>query len=189
MLKDLVVKNRSYRRFDESVRVDEDTLRSLVDLARTAPSGMNAQGLRFRLVHTPEACARIFPMLAWAAALPEWPGPEAGERPAAYIVVLGDLQIAGNRQTDAGIAVQTMLLGAVERGLGGCILASLRRGELMQALGIDPERYAVQLVVALGKPAEEVRIVPVPESGDTRYWRDAAGVHNVPKHSLDELIV
>lgn len=189
MLKDLVLQSRSYRRFDEHAGVSEETLRGLVDLARMAPSGANAQALRFRLVHTPEACAQVFPTLGWAAALPDWPGPKAGERPAAYIVVLCDTQIAKSRQTDVGIAAQTMLLGAAEQGLGGCMLASVRHGDLSQALGIDPARYEIELVVALGKPVEEVRIVDVPESGDTRYWRDKQGVHYVPKRRLDDLIV
>lgn len=189
MLKDLVIKNRSYRRFDESVRVTEETLRGLVELARLTASGANAQALRYRLVTSPEDCARVFATLGWAAALPDWPGPKAGERPACYIVVLSDLSVGKNRQTDVGIAAQTMLLGATEKGLGGCMLANVRRTELLCALNLSAERFFVELVIALGRPVEDVRLVDLPESGDTRYWRDADGVHYVPKRRLEDLIV
>ncbi len=189
MLKDLVIKNRSYRRFDESARVPEETLRSLVELARLSASGANAQALKYRLVASPEDCARVFDTLGWAAALPDWPGPKEGERPAGYVVVLCDLTIGRNKQTDVGIAAQTMLLGATELGLGGCMLANVRRAELLRTLRLSPERFSVELVLALGRPVEDVRLVDLPQSGDTRYWRDENGVHYVPKRKLEDLIV
>lgn len=186
---ELATKSRSYRRFDESARVTEQTLRELIELAHLAPTAGNAQPLRFRPVTEPEMCARVFATLGWAAALPDWPGPAQGERPAAYVVVLCDLDCGSGKRPDAAIAAQTMLLGAVERGLGGCMLGSVRREELLAALGLDPARYAVELVVALGRPVEDVRLTGLPADGSTRYWRDAQGVHYVPKRSLDDLIV
>ena len=189
MLKDLVLKNRSYRRFDESFTVTEDTLRELVELARLVPSTVNSQALKFRLITDRKECEKVFPSLGWAAALKDWPGPAEGERPSAYIMILCDLQLAQNKPIDDGITAQTMMLGAVEKGLGGCMLGNIRRDALAEALDIDQERYHIDLVLALGKPAETVKIVDVPESGSTIYYRDAQGVHYVPKRSLDDLIV
>lgn len=184
----LVTQNRSYRRFDSSVAITPETLRALVELARLSASGRNAQPLKYLLSCTPEQNALIFQHLAWAAYLKDWPGPAEGERPTAYIVVLGDKQISQTFGIDPGLAIQNILLGAVERGLGGCILGSVRREELRQALAL-PERYEILYVVALGKPAEMVVVEPVGPDGDTRYWRDAAGVHHVPKRALDEIIL
>ena len=81
MLRDLVIKNRSYRRFYQDVPVSLETLRELVDLARLSPSGRNAQPLRYILCNEPEKNALIFKHLAWAGSLKDWPGPVEGERP------------------------------------------------------------------------------------------------------------
>ena len=186
---ELVRKNRSYRRFDEAFPLTEDILRQLVDLARTVPCGRNAQVLRYRLVWEKEERERVFPCLGWAKGLPDWPGPAPGERPGGYLIVLCPKEAAGKRGFDLGIACQTILLGAVDRGLGGCMLTNIKRDELTAALGLDGDVWSVEVAVALGKPKETVKLVSLPESGDTNYYRDEAGVHYVPKRSLDDLIL
>jgi nitroreductase len=188
MLDELVRRNRSYRRFHQEVPISCETLRELVELARLSASGANRQPLKYFLSCDPERNALIFPLLAWAAYLTDWPGPVEGERPSAYILVLCDSQISKTAGIDHGIASQSILLGATEKGLGGCIIASVQRDALRQALGIDP-RYEILHVLALGKPKETVIIEPVGPEGDIRYWRDAERVHHVPKRSLDELII
>lgn len=188
MLKDLIQRNRSYRRFYQDVSIDLETLRGLVDLARLSASGANRQPLKYILSNEPAKNSLIFPTLAWAGYLRDWGGPQEGERPAAYIIILGDTEISPSFGVDHGIAAQSILLGATEQGLGGCIIASIQRDNLRQALAIAP-RYEILLVLALGKPKETVVIEPVGADGDIKYWRDADGVHHVPKRSLDELII
>ena len=188
MIRDLILKNRSYRRFDSSVAIEENTLRELVDLARHSASGANMQGLKFILSWTPEKNAAIFPSLRWAGYLKNWDGPEEGERPTAYIIVLGDTSISKNFGVDHGIACQSILLGAVEKGLGGCIFGSIIRDELRKTLVI-PEQYEILLAVALGKPVEQVVVDEVGADGSIKYWRDAQAVHHVPKRALDDLIL
>jgi nitroreductase len=188
MLKDMVLKNRSYRRFRQEVAVSLETLRELVDLARLSASGANKQPLKYILANEAERNAAIYQTLGWAGYLKDWPGPEEGERPAAYIVILGDTGIRSDFGVDPGIAAQSIMLGATEKGLGGCILHSIRRDALRMALGID-ERFKIELVLALGKPKETVVIDPVGPDGDIKYWRDADGVHHVPKRALDEIVV
>ena len=188
MFKDLIATNRSYRRFDESHRIGRETLVELVDLARLSASGGNGQPLKFILSADAETNAAIFANLAWAGFLKDWPGPAEGERPAAYIVIVCDTEIAKFAGVDHGIAAQSMLLGAVEGGLGGCMLGAINHDGLRTALEID-NRYEILLVIALGKPSETVQIEPMPPDGKTAYWRDEAGVHHVPKRALDELIL
>ena len=188
MLKDIVLKNRSYRRFHQEVAVSLETLRELVDLARLSASGANKQPLKYILANEADRNAAIFQTLGWAGYLKDWPGPEDGERPAAYIMILGDTRIRSNFGVDPGIAAQSVMLGATEKGLGGCILHSIRRDALRKALGID-DRFQIELVLALGKPKETVVIDPVGPDGDIKYWRDADGVHHVPKRALDEIVV
>ncbi|MBE5963083.1 MAG: nitroreductase family protein [Lachnospiraceae bacterium] len=189
MLKELVRKNRTYRRFYEEVKVETETLTELVDLARTVPSTANSQALKFMLCNEESMNEKVFPCLIWAGALTDWDGPTEGERPAAYIIVLCDQTLGKNKQIDDGIVSQTIMLGATEKGLGGCIFGSVRREELAKALGIDTTRYTIDLVLALGKPKEEVKIVPVKEDGNTKYYRDENQIHYVPKRSLEDLIV
>ncbi len=188
MIKELVTRSRSYRRFDQSARIAPETLRELCDLMRLSPSGRNAQPLKYMTVTSEEVCSRIFPTLAWAGYLKDWDGPEEGERPAAYVVILGDTKIANNYGIDAGLSIQSLLLGAVEQGLGGCIIQSIRREDLAQVLDV-PEGFEILYVIALGKPVEKVVIEPLPASGDIKYWHDAENVHHVPKRALEDLII
>jgi len=188
MIRDLIVKNRSYRRFYEEVDIKLETLRELVDLARLSASAANMQPLKYILSCQPGKNSQIFSHLAWAAYLKDWPGPCEGERPAAYIIILGDTEISRSWDYDAGIAAQSILLGATEKGLGGCMIASVQKQGLRAALGIPP-RYEILLVLAVGKPKETVVIETVGPDGDIRYWRDNQEVHHVPKRPLDDIII
>jgi nitroreductase len=187
-IKDLIRKNRSHRRFNEVAAVARSTLEEFVELARLSASAANLQPLKYILSATPARNAIIFQHLAWAGYLENWSGPVEGERPAAYIIVLGDTTIADDFHCDHGIAAQSILLGAAERGLAGCIIGSIQRDKLRAALHIA-DQLEILLVIALGEPAERVVIETVGADGDIRYWRDAEGVHHVPKRSLDDLIV
>lgn len=189
MLKDLVTRCRSFRRFHEDVKISTEELKELVDLARLTPSTANSQALKFRLCNTPEETEKVFDTLGWAGALPDWDGPEKGERPSAYIIILCDLSLGKNKLHDDGIVSQTIMLGAVEKGYGGCMLGNVQRSRLAEALQIDTEKYSIDLVLALGKPKEEVVLVPVKEDGDVRYYRDENQVHYVPKRRLEDLII
>ena len=187
MISELIRKNRSFRRFHQDEAISESDLRDMVNNARLTPSGRNAQTFRYVLSNTPEMNDRIFPSLAWAGYLTEWEGPKEGERPAAYIVILNDDTISETYFCDHGIASLAILLTAVEKGYGGCIIASVKSDELRQTLQI-PERYSIVQVIALGKPAETVVIEPMVD-GDFKYWRDEKQIHHVPKRSLEDIIV
>ena len=194
-LQPLVRKTRSYRRFDSRRRLRCADLRALVNLARLSASAGNLQPLKYILACTPRKNKLIFPCLAWAGYLSAWPGPAPAERPAGYIIMLGDSSLvpalptgaAGDFGHDPGIAAQSIMLGAAARGWGGCIIGSIERQRLRRALGI-PRRYAIVLVLALGYPAEKVSLQPV-RAGRIKYWRDAHDHHHVPKRALREIIL
>lgn len=187
MIKDLILKNRSYRRFDQSVPFPAELLREMVEAARLSGSARNMQPLKYMLFNDPGDCEKIFPTTAWAGYLKDWPGPSEGERPSAYIIQMGDLKLTDDWWCDDGIAAQSMLLTAVEAGFGGCIIGSVQRDKLRELLSI-PDRYKIIQVIALGKPLEEV-VIEEAVNGDIVYWRDENGVHHVPKRGLDELII
>ncbi|MBU4342988.1 MAG: nitroreductase family protein [Candidatus Omnitrophica bacterium] len=185
-IENIIKRSRSYRRFDERHKVDEATLKEFVDLARLSPSAANSQPLKYVLSFDASKNDLIFPALTWAGYLKDWAGPEKGERPSAYVVILGDKDISKSFEYDAGIASQSILLGAVEKGLGGCILGSINRDLLRKNLNI-PQQYDVLLVIALGKPKENVVLVEAKE--DIKYFRDKNGIHHVPKRPLKEIIL
>ena len=187
MLKDLVLKTRSYRRFYQDP-VKEETLRELVDLARNSASSSNRQALKYILSCDPEKNARIFPLLSFAGQLRDWGGPFDGERPTAYIIILLDTEIAKAAGCDHGIAAQSIMLGATEKGLGGCMHGSAKKPEMMTALNI-PAKYEIQLVISLGKPKEKVVLETVGPDGKINYWRDDKQTHHVPKRPLEEIII
>ena len=188
MIKDLILKNRSCRRFHQEVAIEYETLRELVDLARCSASASNRQPLKYILSCDPKKNALIFPCLHFARQLKDWPGPSEGERPSAYIIILGDTEISKNYFCDHGIAAQSIMLGARDKGLGGCIHAGIDRKELSEALGI-PSRYEILLALSLGKPREKVVLETVGPDGNTDYWRDSDSVHHVPKRRLDDIII
>ena len=188
LMEQLIRQNRSYRRFYQDFFIAADNLKYFVNLARLSPSARNAQPLKYYISNTESTNQKIFECLSWAGYLRDWEGPEQGEQPSAYIVVLGDHQVAGDFFCDHGIAAQSILLGAVEKGFGGCIIASVDRDKLREYLELE-SHHEILLVIALGKPRETVVLNDVKEDGDIRYWRDENRIHHVPKRKLEQIIV
>lgn len=185
-LKEIVLKNRSYRRFYQDRKISEQELRDLIDIARNVASGANRQPLRYKLVCDDENNEKVFSTLKWAAALTDWDGPTDGEKPAGYIVICSPVDVKAPR--DEGIAAQTILLSAVEKGLGGCMFASVNIPELNEKLEISSELSA-RMVIALGYPKETVVIDEASEGDSLKYFRDENQVHHVPKLKLEDVLL
>lgn len=186
-IRELVLKTRSCRRFDESHDIDIEILKEITDLARLSASAANRQPLKYLLCNNRECCGKIYPTLAWAGYLKDWGGSGRGERPSAYIIILGDKTIAESFNADPGIAAQSIMLGATEAGLGGCMLTSVKREALRREINI-PDHFEILIVLALGKPVEKVVIDEV-KDGDIKYWRDSDQTHHVPKRKLKDVII
>lgn len=187
MLNNLVKQNRSYRRFFENDPIPEQTVRDLVDLSRFTGSGANRQALRYFISADTKTNEKIFPQLAWAGFFQNWNGPEKGERPTGYILITQQESLKATPY-DVGIAAQTMLLGAVEAGFGGCMLANIQRDKLKDILHL-PSDTEILLVIALGKPKEKIVLEEIDADGDTKYYRDADGTHHVPKRKLKDILL
>jgi nitroreductase len=188
MIKDLIIRNRSYRRFYQKEAIGADVMLDMIDCARNSASAANLQPLRYLITDNDTTNRTVFSCLRWAGYLSDWQGPEEGEKPSGYIVILGIRGHEKNSHYDAGIAVQSMLLKAVETGWGGCIFAAIDRERLARELGI-PKKMEILLVLALGKPKEKVILHDIDEQDDIRYWRDQEGVHHVPKRRLKDIVI
>ena len=188
MIADLIKANRSCRRFDEKHPISAANLLELVNLARLSASAANLQPIRYILSCDPLTNTKIFECLTWAYYLKEWPGPRPGERPGAYIVILHDTRVSKTLDCDHGIAAQSILLGAREMGLAGCMLAAVKRPKLRRLLDI-PTSMKIKLVLAVGKPKETIVIDTVNIESDIRYWRDENQVHHVPKRRLKDIVL
>ncbi len=190
-VQELIKKNRSYRRFYQDHKISEEQLLKLVNLAILSPSPRNLQALKFWVSIDAELNKKIFSGLAWAGYLKNWQGPKSGEQPTAYIFILADKNISHNFQKDflstaSGIVAQSILIGAVEMGLGGCIIAAFRKNKVSQTISLV-DHLEILLILAIGKPKENIIITDVDDTDTIKYWRDVDGNHYVPKRKLDDL--
>jgi nitroreductase len=189
LIKKLVSKNRSTRRFNAKSSVSLEILHDLVDLARLSPSAGNLQPLKYILVNQPGKNTELFSCLKWAAYLRDWDGPPKCEQPAAYIIMLVDTGISPHCEQDQGIAAQSIMLGAAEKEIAGCIIGSINRKRLRTFFKI-PKKYEIALVIALGKANEEIVIDEMcAGQEDIQYWRDENSVHHVPKRCLGDVVL
>ncbi|MEA4920226.1 MAG: nitroreductase family protein [Clostridiaceae bacterium] len=190
--KELVEKNRSYRGYDEKYVITREQLETLIDYTRFCPSSINFQPFKYFLSCDKETNAIIQPMTAWARRLQaQMTLPHEGKMPTAFIVICHDKNIGPNTERfskDVGIVAQTILLGAVDMGLGGCMIGNYNPDKVKEALGLEENLQPV-LIVALGKPDEKIVITDIPQSGEIGYYRDENDVHYVPKRSLKDILI
>lgn len=190
MLKDLIVASRSYRSFDRSFPITKEMLCDWVDHARLSPSSINLQMLKFRIVYQSSECAAVLPLTRWAGKIKDIKLPPVGHEPTAYVVICADTNVIATAEgflKDVGICAQSIMLAAAEQGFGGCMIGSFPPAELALALHLS-ENLHPMLVLALGKPDEEIQLVDAAEDGSVTYYREN-GIHYVQKRALKDLIV
>lgn len=191
MLKDLVIKNRSYRGFDENYSFTREQLESYIDLTRYTASSVNAQPLKYKTVYKKDEVETVRPLTRWARALPDMVLPHPNMHATAFIIICQDTDISPNLaryQKDIGIVAQTITLAAVEDGLGGCMIGNFTPDEVKETLNLA-ENLTPMLIIALGKPAEEIVIKEIDNGESTKYYRDENDVHYVPKRKLKDILI
>ena len=181
----LLLHNRSYRGFDNDYVVHRRQLDAMIAVNTKVASSVNMQRLRFRpVVKGPEADA-VNKHIRMGRGLPHLQLPFPGREPEAFIIVCSTVAENPGIDIDLGISVQSMLLKAVEMGLGGLIIRNFDREPIREALALPFEPICV---IALGKPAEQIELVPVHEGDDLAYYR-RDGVHYVPKLTAEDLTI
>ena len=191
MLKELVIKNRSYRGFDENYSFTREQLESYIDLTRYTASSVNAQPLKYKIVYEKNEVEAVRPLTRWARALPDMVLPHPNMHATAFIIICQDTDISPNLaryQKDIGIVAQTITLAAVEDGLGGCMIGNFTPDEVKETLNLA-ENLTPMLIIALGKPAEEIVIKEIDNGESTKYYRDENDIHYVPKRKLKDILI
>ncbi len=181
-----LTKRRTIRKFTQR-KIDRSDLLQLIDYARVCAYPANIQPLKFAVIDTAEKCEKIFPLTKWAGYLADG-APKKGEEPVAYIAVLGDKGIKKSFETEAGTAITAMMTGAYSMGIATCWLGSVKRTEVLETLNINKEQFELVYLLALGYPAQESRTVKM-VNNDAKYFYDDKGVLNVPKKSLEEIVL
>jgi len=187
-LKEMLIADRSVRRFVAVSEIEPDILTRLVELTRYCASGRNLQPLRYRIVTDETEKKNLFPALKWAGYYKNWDGPSEKERPGAYLVQCLATGLAPDCLCDDGLQLQAITLGATALGLSCCIIKAFNKSMVRKALQL-PERFEPRYVVALGYASETVRIVDMQSDDDYKYYRNADDEHCVPKQPLDKLII
>ena len=187
MFSDLVKATRSFRNFDPTYRISDEIMVSLVELCRYTPSTANSQSIKFAYANSENLCEKIFPMLGWAGYIKENKPPYDGYFPTGYILVCFDTDVANEIEIDAGICAQTIVLGAMDMGIGACMIGSFDKQKATELFNL-PSNIKPRLMIALGRPKETVEIVDI-KDGDVKYYRDGKFKHIVPKRTTNELII
>ena len=191
MFKDLVKKSRSYRGYDASRKITREELLDLVDCSRFAPSSVNRQPFQYLLVYEQADLDKIQPLTGWARGLPQMKLPHPGKCPTAFIGICQntDWDPDLNRYLrDVGIVAQTMLLAAAEKDLGGIMIGNFSPKKLAETMDL-PENIVPMLIVAFGKPDEDIVLTEAEAGESLNYYRDEQDTHYVPKRKLNDIIL
>ncbi len=185
-IEEAIKNRRTIRRFKQDP-IPSEILKKLIDYARIAPAGSNIQCVEYIIVESPAMREKMFPLVRWAASLPEeLRTPERGREPTAYITVLVNTKIKQSYyEFDVGAAVENILLGAVSFGIGTCWMGSIKSEKIRALLDI-PDFYEIKHVISLGYPDETSVIEPYKNS--FKYWKVENEMH-VPKRKLDDIIL
>lgn len=183
-LRRLLRANRSYRGYDTTYRVRPDQLHRLMEVATLIPSARNQQVLRMRPVLDDEADV-VLRHIRLGGALPELHLPFAGTEPRAFIVICSTVEESKYVDIDLGILAQSILLQAVEIGLGGICIGAFDHEALRRELSLC---YEPLLVVAIGRTKEHIELVECSVGDNLNYYR-RDNIHYVPKINVEELII
>lgn len=185
-ISELIKQRRTIRKFSQE-KLSCETLKKYVDAARLAPSGANLQPLKYKIVNDGETVNKIFECVKWAAYIAPEGNPKKGEEPVAYIAVCGDTDIKKDGfYGDMGASVMSMILLAESEGVGSCWMQAIDYEKITEILNL-PENIKLLCILALGKKAENP--VFIDKTDDIKYFKDENGVLNVPKRTLDEILL
>lgn len=184
-LDELLLKNRSQRGYLKDYVVRREELERIVGVCSKIPSARNQQVLRFRLVTRATGADKVLQNIKLGAALPELHLPLPGTEPEAFIVVMSTAPESKMVDIDLGIALQSMMLKAVEMGLNALVIGAFNKANVTKELVLP---YEPLMILAIGKGIEKIELTPIAPEDSHAYYRKE-GIHYVPKIAAKDLIV
>lgn len=192
MIRDLLTKNRSYRRFSSCNKNQlKDVLIKSIENTRFGHSAHNNQSLKYVITLNSEINNKLFPLIKWASRMKGWDGPCGDEKPSGYIIIFNDENIVNNefvQWCDAGIASQIITMTIAENNLASCIIGAFNPEEILKIINIKENNNPL-LIIAAGAIGEDIQIKDAKENQSTKYYRDENNIHNVPKRGLEEILM
>lgn len=186
-LMELLETRRTYRRFEQK-EIDISIVDEILRAARFASSAANRQPLSYIVVEGKNRVDQVFEHTRWAGALPPEVGqPKEDERPVLFIVVVENLDINRDCDTDAGLAIGNMTLAAWNHGVGSCIIGACNKGKLSELFGLT-ENQKLHTVVAFGYPSHKSAVVPLEKGDEFKYYLDDNKDYVVPKRKLADVV-
>lgn len=185
-VKTALLNRRTIRKFTQEP-INKSDLVDLIEYARIAAYPANLQPLKFAIISEKTLCDKVFENTKWAGYLPDGT-PKDNERPTAFIAVFGDTEIKNSFEVEAGAAVTSMMLGALDKGIASCWIGALNKKNIMEALELDDEQYTLLYVLALGYPAQESQVCEMVDN-NVKYFIDENDKLNVPKRSMNEILI
>ena len=185
-IKEALLKRRTIRKFSQE-KIPYSCLEELIEYARLAAYPANMQPLKFAIIQDDDMLEKVFPCTKWAGYLPETGTPKESERPTAYIAVLGDKSIKNSFEVEAGAAITSMMLGALDMGISTCWLGSIERSKLLKLFNLLEDDYSLVYLLALGYGTQKSDILEMTNS--IKYFEDENGTIKVPKRPLGDILI
>jgi len=177
-----ILKRRTIRIFKDK-KIPKKILEKLINAGRLAPSARNLQPLEYIIIDNPKICDSVFKYVYFGGQVEKLRTRE--NSPVTYILVLVNKKIRSDGfEHDVGLATENIVLAAFEKGIGSCIMRAFNRRKLIKILKI-PQKYFLDLIIALGYPAEKPTIF---EGKLKKYWRDKKGILHLPKRKLKKIL-
>lgn len=154
---------RSVRQFTDD-KVSRDTIETIIDAARFAPTWKNSQTPRYVVVDSREVMQKI----ADEGVMGREHNADIIKGAAALVILTSIKGISGYepdgsfttskgnewQMFDAGIAAQTFCLSAHNYGVGSVIMGIFDEREVARIIGLDKSRV-VSALIAIGYPVQE----------------------------------
>ncbi len=150
---DIIKERRSIRIYKEKMPSDKE-IDKLLEAGRWAPSGLNNQPWKFKVISNKKIKDEISKFTKYSAIIKKAP---------VIICVFLDISASYNRDKDImaiGACIQNILLAAHSIGLGTCWLGEIlnKKQEFVKFLGVDTD-YELMAVITVGFPDGQVKNV------------------------------
>jgi nitroreductase len=186
-LQETFKKRRSIRHYTKQP-VPREHVEELVRAAQYAPVSCNLQLTKYIVIDNPETISLLQKKVSYKFSYSP-----------CYIIVVHDTRFTINRYSgimSAGMAVDHMLLKAVDLGLATCAMAGFSRDHILRDILKIPKEFEILLIVSIGYEDTSFKPITIPkiDRGDVYAYSSFKDLHTInasPRledHSIKDVI-